>query len=110
MERSKWNFAKGALQVTKTEFESLLDSRAKDMHRKKIILFWEAIEGYFRANPEMNAQEEVNHTSMYGALEKFVKTAFDVRKEVTLKKLKENELNRILSDLENVKLLFQGHQ
>lgn len=92
--------------MTKSDFESLLEIRAEDLYQTKKRSLLNSISKFFHQNFEMNAHDCGN--SLLVEIDVMVNKRIEERKPSIISKIKQDEMNKILQNLESVKFLFQG--
>lgn len=90
--------------LDKTAFDDIVKRRAEEKYEKALIDFRGHLVDFFKKNPNVN-----NHTygnSVHIMIADFMEKTLKERKEEIVKSFAKDEVNYIISNLENIKFLF----
>jgi predicted fused transcriptional regulator/phosphomethylpyrimidine kinase len=92
-------------KLTKTAFDNIVNRRASDKYEQSVIAFRGHIHDFFKKNPHVNNHSYGNsvHVLIIEHIEKVVRE----RKDHIIEAYAKDEISYILSNLENIKFLFE---
>lgn len=94
--------------MEKTAFDKIVENRATQKYEESIIAFHGAINEFMKKYPHMNNHSFGN--SLNAMIHDFGEKTFKDRKANIIEELSKKEINYIMSNLENIKFLFEQEQ